>query len=61
VSQSGREIEQNVQLLGIAQNEEQLKEWRQKRRQGKIRVDLDHEFVDQAKRVLGIELVSTEN
>jgi hypothetical protein len=40
------------------ETEEQLKEWRQKRRQGKIRVDLDHENVDQAKRVLGIEVVT---
>lgn len=42
------------------ETEEQLAEWREKRRRGKVRVELDHEFVDQAKRVLRIDVSQEE-
>ncbi|CAM3024898.1 restriction endonuclease-like protein [Paenibacillus sediminis] len=38
------------------ETEEQLKEWREKRRQGRVKVQLDHEQVDVARRVLGIHM-----
>ncbi|GMK38529.1 hypothetical protein PCCS19_15830 [Paenibacillus sp. CCS19] len=37
-------------------NEEQLQEWREKRRQGRVKVRLDREYVDLAENVMGIEL-----
>lgn len=37
-------------------NEEQLKEWLEKRRVGTGKVELDHENVDQANRVLSVEV-----
>jgi len=37
------------------ENEEQLKEWREKRRRGNVKVELDHHYVDLAKRVVRIE------
>jgi hypothetical protein len=37
--------------------EEQLLEWREKRRQGRVKVQLDHKDVDVAKQVLGIQVV----
>ncbi|WP_127586155.1 restriction endonuclease-like protein [Paenibacillus koleovorans] len=36
------------------ETEEQLREWREKRRRGKVKVELDHVHVDRAGRVLGI-------
>jgi hypothetical protein len=39
------------------ETEEQLHEWREKRRQGRVQVQLDHEHVDVAKQVLGIQVV----
>ncbi|GAA4840902.1 restriction endonuclease-like protein [Paenibacillus vulneris] len=38
------------------ETDEQLKEWREKRRQGRVKVQLDHEHVDVAKRVLGMRV-----
>ncbi|PWV98526.1 hypothetical protein DFQ01_11736 [Paenibacillus cellulosilyticus] len=38
------------------ENEEQLREWREKRRRGKVKVRLDSEHVDLAENVIGIEL-----
>ena len=35
--------------------EEQLKEWREKRRRGQVKVKLDQDYVDLANKVLGIE------
>ncbi|WP_248928662.1 restriction endonuclease-like protein [Paenibacillus hamazuiensis] len=37
-------------------SEEQLKEWRQKRRLGAVKVKLDREYVDLARQVVGIEV-----
>lgn len=37
------------------ENDEQLKIWREKRRLGKVKVQLDHHYVDLAKRVVRIE------
>jgi len=36
--------------------EEELREWREKRRLGKVKVELDHEYVDKAERVLGVRV-----
>lgn len=36
------------------ETEEQLAEWQEKRRRGKVKVELDHEKVDLASRVMGI-------
>ncbi|MBP2117206.1 restriction endonuclease-like protein [Cohnella lubricantis] len=36
--------------------EEQLREWREKRRRGKVKVKLDHVHVDRAERVMGIDV-----
>lgn len=36
--------------------DEQLREWRELRRQGKVRVELDHEHVDVARRVVGMRV-----
>lgn len=38
------------------ESEEQLREWREKRRLGRVKVELDHEHVDVAKRVLGMRV-----
>lgn len=38
------------------ETEEQLKEWREKRRLGKVKVELDHEYVDRAGKVLGVKV-----
>ncbi|WP_223070239.1 restriction endonuclease-like protein [Paenibacillus caui] len=38
------------------ETEEELKEWREKRRLGRVKVKLDHEFVDLAKDTLGFEV-----
>jgi predicted component of viral defense system (DUF524 family) len=41
--------------------EEQLIDWREKRRQGKISVKWDHEFVDQATQFGGIDVIVQDN
>ncbi|WP_307719841.1 restriction endonuclease-like protein [Paenibacillus kobensis] len=41
-------------------DESQLREWREKRRRGKVKVRLDREYVDLAERVLGIEVAEQE-
>jgi len=38
------------------ETEEQIKEWREKRRRGRVRIDLDHEMVDLARKVTGIRV-----
>ncbi|WP_309119869.1 DUF2357 domain-containing protein [Paenibacillus sp.] len=38
------------------ESEEQLKEWREKRRLGKVKVMLDNDYADLAKQVLGIDI-----
>ncbi|WP_227764579.1 restriction endonuclease-like protein [Zhaonella formicivorans] len=38
------------------ETEEQLKEWREKRRIGKVQVELDDEYVDRAREVLKVEV-----
>ncbi|MHB1654624.1 MAG: hypothetical protein ACYCVD_19550 [Desulfitobacteriaceae bacterium] len=37
-------------------SEEELREWREKRHLGKVKVELDHEYVDEAERVLGVRV-----
>jgi hypothetical protein len=37
--------------------EEQLRDWREKRRQGRVKVMLDDTYVDRAREVLGVDLV----
>lgn len=36
--------------------EEELSDWREKRRLGKVKVELDHEYVDKAGKVLGVRV-----
>ncbi|WP_337589411.1 restriction endonuclease-like protein [Paenibacillus contaminans] len=38
------------------ETDEQLREWREKRRLGRVKVELDHEHVDEAKRVIGMRV-----
>lgn len=40
------------------ENEADLRDWREKRRAGRVKVSLDREFADLAERVLGIEIES---
>lgn len=36
--------------------EEELSDWREKRRLGKVKVELDNEYVDKAGKVLGVRV-----
>ncbi|GKS13760.1 hypothetical protein YDYSY3_47600 [Paenibacillus chitinolyticus] len=38
------------------ESEADLMQWREKRRQGSVRVELDHQDVDLARQVLGVEV-----
>jgi len=41
------------------ENDDQIREWREKRRQGKVQVELDDEYVDKAKKILALNLLDS--
>lgn len=43
------------------ENDEQLKDWREKRRLGRVQVELDDHYVDKAKRVIALNVVDKQD